>query len=159
MTIATTEGRILINANDGHSIENITLRDIKLSYPYIENAALYGPYATSNQFQGIDTVGMVAKAAVVVSNASNIAIDGLDISWPKSDRVPEDWRHPERIENGKFDKIHKMDYSENKNPDFHAVYLNNVNGGYIFAPMAKASNKSLNTIIRESSDTRILNSK
>jgi polygalacturonase len=154
--IATTEGRILINANDGHSIENITLRDIKLNYPYIEDAAIYGPYATSNQFRGIDSTGMVANAAVVISNASNIAFDGLDISWPKTNLVPESWRHPERIENGKFDKVHYPEYDDYRNPAYHAVYLSNVQGGYIFAPMVTASSPPMKPIAINDSFVKLM---
>ena len=157
--IATTEGRILITANDGRRIEDITLRDIKLNYPYIEDPSEYGPHATSSQFRGADALATVAHAAIVVSQAVNFTLDGLDIDWPEAGVVPEDWKHPERIENGKFDKVHRLDYQNHVNPDFHAVYLNDVKGGYIFAPMAVASSLSTKTVYSKASDVRILKGK
>ena len=157
--IATTEGRILINANDGHLIENITLNDIKLTYPYMEDASLYGPEATSNQFLGIDQVGMEVNAALVVSNAKNITIDGMDITWPESDEVPSEWQHPERIENGKFHKVHNPDYENYENPPFYAIYLNNVEGGYLFAPLATASKRWMEPFVIDHSSIRIIDGK
>jgi polygalacturonase len=157
--IATTEGRIMITANDGRRIEDITLRDIKLNYPYIEDPTEYGPYATSSQFRGADSMATVANAAMVVSNVRNFTLDGLDIDWPENDVVPENWRHPERIENGKFDKVHRPKYQNHVNPDFHAVYLSGIDGGYIFAPMAYASSKATETFYKRASNISILESK
>ncbi len=154
--IATTEGRILINANNDCKIEDITLRDIKITYPYIENPELYAPEATSNQFRGIDPVGMSAKAALVVTNVDDFVLEGLDVTWPESDVVPEEWQHPERIENGKFDKVHKLDYTNYQQPSFYAAYLYNVQGGYVRAPMAEASEEGLEDIKFVKSSVRFL---
>ena len=156
--IVTTEGRILINANDGHKIENITLRDVKITYPYMEDASKHGPEATSNQFLGIDEVGMKTNAAVIASNVNNLTIDGLDIIWPETNEVPKCWQHPERIENGKFDKVHRPDYANHKNPDFYAVYLNNVQRGYLFAPTVN-SYKSEEPFYLNNSDVKVLDSR
>ena len=157
--IGTTEGRILLNANDGLSIENITLKDIKLTYPYIEDPEKYAPEATSGQFRGIDKEGMAARAALVASNVNNLTLDGFDIMWPKNDSVPMDWRHPERIENGKMDKVHKPDYDAHVNPNFNAAFFNNVQGGYVFSPMVKASKPKLETFKIQNSSIKVLGEK
>ena len=156
---ATTEGRILINANDGHDISNITLRNIKLKYPYIENPEQYGPDATSNQFLGIDSVGMQAKAAIVVSNIKKFSLDGLDIIWNQTDTIPAEWKHPERIENGKFDKVHYPGYDKVKMAEFSALYASNVQGGYVFAPLAESSDPKVKTFIINGSDLRLFDKK
>ncbi len=153
--IATTEGRILINANDNRQIENITLKDIKIIYPYMEDASLYGPEATSNQFLGIDKAGMEQNAAMVVSNVKNFVLDGMDITWPEKSEVPLEWQHPERIENGKFDKVHQLNYENYKNPDFNALYLNNIQGGYVRAPMLSSSNINTKAIVLTNSKITI----
>jgi polygalacturonase len=156
---ATTEGRILITANDDCQIENITLRDIRLTYPYIEDPSLYGPEATSSQFRGIDEQGMVANAAIVVTNTDRFVLDGLDITWPETSDIPAEWQHSERIENGKFDKVHYPNYGSHRNPDFYAMYLSNVQGGYIFAPMATASSSSLKPLDVNNSVIKLFSSK
>lgn len=157
--IGTTEGRILINAGDGCTIENITLRDIKLTYPYIEDPSFYGPNSISNQFRGLDSASISAKAALVVSNVNNLVVDGFDINWPTSDTIPAEWNHRERIENGKFDMVHTPNYTKSRNADFHAMYLTNVQGGYIFSPMASSSVKNLETIKLNQSKIRVMNTK
>ncbi|MEM6379198.1 MAG: hypothetical protein AAF705_13365, partial [Bacteroidota bacterium] len=157
--IATTEGRILINANDGHEISNVSLRNIQLKYPYIENPELYGPEATSNQFLGIDSVGMKAKAAIVVSNVDKFSLDGLNIIWNQTDTIPEEWKQPERIENGKFDKVHYPTYDQVKMAEFSALYGSNVQGGYIFAPLAESSDSKLKTFQLRQSNLKVFTQK
>ncbi|MEL7118130.1 MAG: glycosyl hydrolase family 28-related protein [Bacteroidota bacterium] len=39
-------------------------------------------------FLGIDSVGMKAKAAIVVSNVNKFSLDGLDITWNQTDNKP-----------------------------------------------------------------------
>lgn len=156
---ATTQGRILITANHDKRVENINLRDIRLAYPYIENPADYASEATSNQFRGIEAGAMTANAAVVASNVRNLTLDGLSIDWNQSDTIPQEWQHPERIENGKMDKVHYPAYDRVKMTEFHAFYGNNIEGGYLFAPMAKASAPGLPAFVTKGSDLQILSNR
>ena len=154
---ATTEGRILITANQECTIENVICRDLILNYPYIENPELYAPFATSEQFRGIDSASMNAKAAFVASNVKGLVVDNLITNWNQSDTIPSEWKHAERIENGKMDKVHKPVYNEVRPVNFHAVYLNNVQGGYIFAPLSTSSHQSVEPIKLINSKIKLLN--
>ncbi|MGC9375269.1 MAG: glycoside hydrolase family 28 protein, partial [Bacteroidales bacterium] len=146
--VATTEGRALITANHDKKIENITLENIQFIYPYIENPEDYAAEATSNQFYGIEKDAMAAKASLVVSNVDNIMIDHMQVKWPVQELIPEEWNHPERIENGKFEKVHRPEYKKARQTEMHGLYLNNVNHGYINVPMLKASSSRLETIYK-----------
>ena len=48
---ATTQGCILITAAIGHILENITLRDVSLEYPDVENPSQYAAGITSAQLK------------------------------------------------------------------------------------------------------------
>jgi len=147
-----TEGRILLTCQDGGLIENITLRDIILRYPMIEDPRPMLSGSGSSQFPKAkdhpEAVG--ALAAVVADNISNLIIDNLHIQWPVADDIPQAWKHPERIENGSM-RIHRFDYSRPKQAEFSAFWGNKLKGGYIFAPIAKASSlESIKYVIKNS---------
>jgi len=154
--IATTEGRILITSNQGKKVENVTLRDIKIKYPFIENPLLYTPTIQSGQFKGMETEAKNALAAVVASNLKNFVIDGLQIDWPHSGSVPDEWKFPERLENGNKELIHRPDYSFVKQNEFSALKLIGCEGGYVFAPLASSSNISLPQFVIENSTIKII---
>lgn len=155
--IATTQGRILISSNDGKNVENVTLRDVKMSYPYIENPLLYTPTIRSSHIIGLESEARNACAAVVASNIIGLVIDGLQINWPETDNVPEEWKHPERIENGNFDMVHRPVYDKPKQTEFSALYIRNCDGGYVFAPLASSSSERLAPIKIEKSNIRLIN--
>lgn len=142
---ATTQGRMLFTANHGKKVENIRLRDITLSYPYIEDPGKYAGEATSNQFRGIEKEARAANAAIVASNVDGFSLDGLVINWNMEESIPGDWKLHERIENGKFDKVHYPDYEKVRMDEFHAFAGFNVQDGYLFAPLAHASDPSMET--------------
>jgi hypothetical protein len=58
-----------------------------------------------------------------------------------------------------MDKIHLPDYYRVKMAEFHAFYGNNVEGGYLFAPMAKASAPDLPAFVTKGSDLQILSNR
>ena len=57
-----TEGRILITAEEGRYIENLTLRDINLTYPFIEDPRPNVEKAKSSQFSPRNPEAKVARA-------------------------------------------------------------------------------------------------
>jgi hypothetical protein len=89
--IARTQGHILMTAEDATMLENITLREIQLIYPYIESPTPTAADAGSSQFSNRSPKARCANAAIVAENVSNPSIDGSLITWP-GDRVPEPWR-------------------------------------------------------------------
>ncbi len=138
--ICETEGRILLTCQKGGFIENVTLRDITLRYPMIEDPKPMSTTTTSGQFPKFKDHPKAggAEAAVVADNITNLIIDNLQVEWPTTNTIPDAWKYPERIENGS-ERIHHLDYSKAKQTEFSVFWGNNIHGGYIYAPSAKPS--------------------
>lgn len=139
-----TEGRILLTCEKGGFIENVILRDIVLNYAFIENPQPMIPGSGSSQFPKYEKHPEAggALAAVVAENITNLVIDNLMIGWPQTDRIPEAWTYPERIENG-TDRIHRFDYSKSRQTEFNILWGRNLKGGYIRTPLAQPSSMAL----------------
>lgn len=86
--IATTRGRILITAQDGAVIENLTLRDVHLQIPEIEDPAVVVPAARSMQLSNFNPETRAARAACVFDNVSGLKIENLTITWPELPSTP-----------------------------------------------------------------------
>ena len=80
--IARTDGRILMTAADGYRVENVLLRDVRLSYPLVDDPDPIGRDARSHQFSHHSPEARVARAAVVADGITNLVVDGLQIDWP-----------------------------------------------------------------------------
>lgn len=154
--ICNTEGRIILTAEKGCTIENVVMRDIMLRYPYIEDPAPMVPGSGSAQFPDQKKHPGVgeAHAAIVADNIKNMAVDNIIIDWPMSTEVPTDWRHPERIENGS-PRIHQYDYSKVRQAEFKVLWGRNLIGGYLNNPLAASSDFS-NKYKLENSTIRII---
>jgi polygalacturonase len=113
---AYTQGSILITAQKGTAIENLTLSNIKLFYTYIEDPVLYGKNPTSKQASNNNPEARVAKSAIVIENVKNLAVDKVFITWPEAN-VPEEWKIDTKIENGSV-KLHHIDYSKSRQKEF-----------------------------------------
>ena len=155
--ICETEGRILLTCQKGGFIENVTMRDITLRYPMIEDPKPMSSSTTSGQFPKFKDHPEAggAQAAVVVENITNLIIDNLQIQWPTTNIIPDGWKHPERIENGS-DRIHHLDYSKAKQTEFSVFWGKNIQGGYIHAPLVKPSSNQKNKFVIKNSDFQII---
>ena len=156
--ICETEGRIMLTCAEGGFIENIILRDIVLRYPMIEDPHPMLAGSGSSQFpKASDHPEAVrAQAAVVAENITNLMVENLMIEWPTNNEIPQEWKHPERIENGS-PRIHRMDYSQSKQAEFSAFWGNKLKGGFISAPLANPSSAEKAKFDVRNSDIRILN--
>jgi hypothetical protein len=135
--IARTQGRILLTSEDGSMLENITLRDIQIVYPYMENPAPAAD-ARSSQFSNRSPEARVAGAAVVADNVQNLNLDGLHITWP-DEEVPAKWQIPVKRENGNFERLHYPSYEDPRPVDFAVLWGRNLRGGRLHAPLAEPS--------------------
>jgi hypothetical protein len=138
--VVRTQGRLLMTAQAGGNIENITLRDIQLIYPYIEDPRERGKDATSNQFSTFNPEARRACAAVVAENIKNLVMENLRVSWP-GERVPDEWRLPIKRENGGYRVFHP-DYATPRPVEFSLVWGRGLHGGHIDAPLAGPSAES-----------------
>ena len=153
---AHTDGRILMTSDPDGFLENVYFRDVILTYPRIEDPSTMIDGARSNQFPRVSEFreAGAAKAVFVAQNVNNLVLDNLKINWP-TDEVPLGWQHPERIENG-TSRIHKPDYSNPKETEFSVLWAKNVSEGYVKAPMAIASDSSVEDYKLKASTIKII---
>lgn len=154
---ATTEGRILLTAADGGFLENITMRDVTLRYPMIEDPRPMVEGSGSGQFPKIDRhpEAMGALAAIVADNVENLHLENFRVFWPTTETTPQSWAHPERIENGSL-RIHRPDYSRARQAEFSVLWGKNLKGGLIKAPSAEPSGATRKKYVLQNSDIQIL---
>jgi len=148
---AKTDGRILITAEPGRYIENLTLRDIRLEYPFVEDPAPCVDSIRSWQFSPKNPDARKARAAMVVENVDQFVVENFQISWPTSAQPPKEWQIPKRIANGTLDFFYPI-YTDAKQCEMHAVWARGVKGGYYFSPLAKSSHPLIPNIVVENSD-------
>jgi len=138
---ATSEGRILITAEPGKMIQNLTLRDITLEYPYIEDPVPCVDSIKSAQFSPKNSNAKRARAAMVVENVENLIVDNFNINWPKDVETPKEWQVKKRIANGTLNFFYPI-YEKARQTQMHAFWGRGIKGGYYWAPLAKASHPS-----------------
>ncbi|MCH8474768.1 MAG: right-handed parallel beta-helix repeat-containing protein [Opitutales bacterium] len=80
--VCRTRGRILLTAQDGAVLENITLRDVVLDYPEVEDPSYTVPRDTSNQLSNFSPEARVARAAVVADNVKGLTLANIVTQWP-----------------------------------------------------------------------------
>ena len=141
--IARTDGRILMTAADGYRVENVTLRDIRLTYPYIDDPDPIARDATSTQFSVRSPEARLARAAVVAENIQNLQVLGLQIDWPTSDEPASWWRGPRDRDD------QPEEYSPQ--PDFSVLWGRGLRGGRFCAAGVDAFGKAPRMDLAESS--------
>ena len=152
---ATTDGRILMVAEDDCILENVTLKNVKMIYPFIEDPKPIAPGHKSSQGSPMNPEARGARAAIVGENIKNLVLDGFSVIWP-GDTVPQEWQIPKRIENG-TDRSFRYDYSNPRQTELSVLWGKNIQGGYINAPLAKPSDRKLKRIILENSNFKEIN--
>lgn len=152
--ICKTDGRLLMTADDGGTMENIRISNFHLDYPFIEDPSPVGEVIKSQQFPQEHPEMIKARGAIVAKNMKDLRIDNLTISWP-GENVPQDWQIPVRIINGDFNLNFKHDYSKAKQTELAVVVGENLNGGYIDLSQVKASGEKSKLMIMENCDIKI----
>ena len=120
--VARTDGRVLLTAADGCGMEDITLRDVQLRYPEVDDPVPTAPTARSAQFSNASPEARAARAAVVADGVARLRVQGLRIRWPEPGVIDPTWAAEGKIENGstrRFERVTTI-------PPMHAVWLRNV---------------------------------
>ena len=78
----TTQGRCLLTCADGGLMQNITLRDIRLACPEVEDPAVTVAKSRSTQLSNFSPAARVARAAVVADNVAGLVLDNIAVTWP-----------------------------------------------------------------------------
>lgn len=78
-----TDGRLLLTACPGRMLEDISLRDITIVYPWIEDPADVAGKFDPLQSSASCPQAQAGRGAVVVENAERLTVDGLRVRWPE----------------------------------------------------------------------------
>jgi hypothetical protein len=135
---AKTGGRILMTAGDGYAIENLTLRNVNLTYPWIEDPVPHVDEVTSSQFAPVKRAAKVAKAAIVTENIHNFVLDNVMINWPETEEVPADWQFPKKIANGTLKGFYPT-RTEARQAELKVLYGRGLKNAILNTPLAKSS--------------------
>ncbi len=128
--VCKTQGRILITAEKGATIEHISMRDIRLEYVYREDAETLSPpngNHGSSQYANCNEEARQQHAALILENVSHFDCSDLTIQWSGQDAKNTAPGLPEKE-------------GLRHNPPYHAVWARNVTDSRIVAPYASASN-------------------
>lgn len=139
---AKTQGRILMTAQDGYMIENLTLQNVVLTYPWIENPETHVDEVKSAQFASVRREAKTAKAAIVAENIRHFNLDNVIINWPETDTIPAGWFFPRKIANGTLKPF--FDTSRQaRQAEFSVLWGVNLQQSIVRMPMARASDQGI----------------
>lgn len=128
--ICKTDGRLLITADDGSTIDNLSISKMHLDYLFIEDPVAVGKNIKSEQFPLIQPHLIQKEAAVVLKNLKNFQLTDFTINWP-GDEVSEDWQIPVRLINGDFDLKFRHDFRSPRQTELSVLYGEGLIGGYM----------------------------
>ncbi|MDX2109517.1 MAG: glycosyl hydrolase family 28 protein [Verrucomicrobiota bacterium] len=139
-----TDGRVLLTATDGGVLEDITIRDLHIAYPWIEDPVAVKDKSDSMQCSNYCPEARHARAAVVVMNARRFQLHNLVIEWPKPGVVPQwaaKYEHGMRI----------LDPADTAAPlpQFHAFWGKHIAGGLLDIPLVEASTPETPRVVLE----------
>lgn len=124
---AVTNGRILLTAAAGSRIENVTLRDVTLTYPTLDDPAIRGATVGGSQFSTPCPWARIERAALVVENVRGLRVDGFRVCWPAGE-CPSAWRFEKKMANGTQQLFTRQDFVPATPVPFAAIALRHVAG-------------------------------
>jgi hypothetical protein len=86
--LCETRGRIVMTAQDGSRIENVSLDNVHLRVPEIEDPATTVPEARSMQLSNFNPETRAARAALVADNVDGLHVRDVRVTWPEEPGVP-----------------------------------------------------------------------
>jgi|SaaInlStandDraft_1057018.scaffolds.fasta_scaffold14159_2 polygalacturonase len=86
--ICESRGRILLTAQDGAKIENLSLNQVSIRVPEVEDPELSVPASTSLQLSNHSPESRTQRAGVVADNIKGLNLQGVSYHWPKESQVP-----------------------------------------------------------------------
>lgn len=131
-----TQGRILITAQEGARIENISLRDIRMDMVHLEDNSLLKMDSRwgSNQLANMNLEARRQPAAVVLENVSGFDLHNLRISWPEPSAPSQAPSGPQRS-------------ADSVDPVFSAIWARNVQDAWIVVPTAHGSTPTISAVV------------
>jgi hypothetical protein len=140
--VARTDGRIVLAGDPRSPLKNIVLRDIRVSYPTVDDPAIACEGLPCGQFVANHRDARTAAAVVVAKHARNLVVDNLMVEWPATDdagRVdtPPGWRFAWKAANGGYDHYPRERFNTDTVPAFGVLWGRDLRGGYLRAPLAR----------------------
>lgn len=86
--LCETRGRIVMTAQDGSRIENVTLDNVRLRVPEIEDPKENVPRSRSMQLSNFNPETRAARALVVADNVHGLTLRGVAVDWPEHPTIP-----------------------------------------------------------------------
>ncbi|TVR42685.1 MAG: hypothetical protein EA402_11130 [Planctomycetota bacterium] len=126
-----TRGRCMLTAADGSCIEDVTLRDIQLTYPTIEDPARALAFQASSQMSNDCPHTRDKPAALVCDNVHRLLVSNMRVRWPGQGRG-RDALAAAAAANTELNPYHG-------NIPMHAIWMRRVEGAIIDAPWLQAN--------------------
>jgi len=142
--VANTDGRVLLTGHPDSPLEHITLRDVTLAYPTVDDPSICGREVGGGQFSSHLPDARAARAALVAAHIDGLVIDNLQTHWPAADAegrvdAPERWRFDRKAANGDFDLYPRAKFNPDTLTPMHAVWGRDLRRATLRNPLAVAS--------------------
>lgn len=125
--VCKTNGRVLLTAEEGCLIENLTIRGLTLQYMYLEDPYPLADSARSAQFAPKNKEARKLRAAIIAEGITNLQVQDVSVLWPDK-AIPAEWRLPVKIENGFNYRTVRPDYTNPTPSTFHLLYTSRCTG-------------------------------
>lgn len=137
---ALTRGRILLTAQDGSSIEDVTLRDVQLTLPEIEDPEIAVTSSRSRQMSNYNPETRSKRALVVLDNCRRIQLANLSARWPGSDADAARYRRSSDgglsyPGDGRYNDDRRKQEAVGTDVPVHALYARNSSDVFLDAPL------------------------
>lgn len=137
---ALTRGRIMLTAQDGATIEDVTLRDIQLTVPEIEDPEVAVTSSRSQQMSNYSPETRSKRSVVIMDNCHRVQLSGISVRWPGSDpagvalRVSSD-EGKSYPGDGTFNRDRRKKESVRATVPMNAIYARNCQQIFVDSPM------------------------
>lgn len=131
--LAQTTGRCLITGAPGCELAGVTLRDVIVRYPEVEDPALHGATVGGQQFSSANPWTRVERAALVAEGVSRLVVDGFQCEWPTGPAETR-WKFARKMANGTQQTFAPADWELAPQTPFAAISVRQVQGGYLRGP-------------------------
>jgi len=137
---AITRGRIMLTAADGACIEDVTLRDIQLIYPEVEDPKHTVQHMHSSQMSNDNPESRDVRSAVILDNVRRVRLENISTRWPDA--------QPRAIEDGPWPGLHTQ-------LPMHALWCRNARDVVVDCPWLTPSMTDVEPLVQRGSELEV----